>query len=316
MDDVKGYLDDAKKCLEKKEFCSFIEKIALAKYLSQDDSDLSLEVGIVFAEGLYKFEKYKKAYEAISELLEVSKLDDEKRSELLHKKGIILAKTGEFTESIKIFEELANMVLKKCKALGFGNLAWVYFLMYRQGQEEEYLEGYLEKAEDFGNKALTIFEAYNNPKLYKKVLINMGNIYWSYEKYSEALEIFFKVYDENDAIVLNNIASVYLSMGNLCEAEKYLEKAEMKALNQKNHYAEAHCFLVRGRISEKILEDYMGAKDNYLIAFNKFLEVNAINEGCVCLNQIFDLNALINKGNVNLLKDKLKSVLQKVFKYS
>ncbi len=286
-----------------------MEKIVLAKHFSQDNSELSLEVAMLYSEGLYKLEEYKKALKAISELLEIGELDDEKRSELLQKKGRILTRMSAFSEALIIFEELANMEPEKCKVLGFGNLAWVYLLMYRQGNKDEYLEGYLEKAKESCDKALAIFDTYNNPELHKKVLINMGNIYWNYEKYNEALKLFFRAYDEDNPNVLNNIASTYVSLGNSCEAEKYLHKAEMKALSQNNYHEEAHCYTIHARISEIFMEDYAEAKNKLLVAFHKLLDSEAINEACTCLDRIRDLDSLINKENINLLKEKIKSKL-------
>ncbi|MCK4260942.1 MAG: tetratricopeptide repeat protein [Halanaerobiales bacterium] len=312
--EVNSFLDKGKKCLEKKDNVGFIQHLSIAKYIAQEDKDLVLEIETLFAEGLYKLGDYKEAYKVITELLESGKLDEDKKIELLQKKGSILTKEGTLIEAIKIFEELTAIDSEKSKVLGFGNLAWVYLLMYRQGEEDEYLEDYLAKAEYAGIKALDIFNAYTNPELHKRILINMGNIYCCNKKYNQALEIFFKVYDEGDINVLNNIASTYASLGNSKDAENYLDRAEMKALSQKNLYEEAHCYLVRGRISEVLIKDYLTAKDHFTVAFHKFLETDAANEACMCLNRIFDLDSAVNKENISLLKEKLKSGIHK--KYS
>ncbi|MCK4257570.1 MAG: tetratricopeptide repeat protein [Halanaerobiales bacterium] len=308
--DVKGYLDEARKSIEKKDYDNFMENICIAGYITKDDEKLMTEVLIQQSEGLYKFGNYKKALEVIEELLDSKAINDlEIKLELLRKKGVILGKRGSFEEAIHIFKRLVNVESLKFKTFGLGNLAWIYMQMYLKNKEKSNIT----KAMDFCKEAMVILENDKESKTYKEIITVLGNCYWYDGEYDEALGVFLKAYaiDNNDSNVLNNIATTYVRLREGELAEEYLDKAEKFAMKQNNSYVIANSNLIHGMLNEEVYDDTLKAKDFYLVAFDQFGQLNAYIEMCRCLDSIVDLDAKISKESISILANKIKEGLYK-----
>ena len=299
------YLNNAKNSLTAKNLVNFVSNIAVAKYLAKDNDELLGEVLFEEAGGLYKLQEYANAHEVICQALANQFVTGEKRTELLRKKGIVLGKLGSYKEALSIFQELSQNELPRVRILGLINLAWIYVYLYQRSGEQRYLT----KARVNCEEAISIFQVYTDPVLEKEVLVNLGNAYWYAGDPENALKTFLDAHrlGEEDPKILNNIAAAYVSLGDGHKAREYLRKAELLAEDTKNYFELAQSNLIHGRMAEKLLEDYMQAKDAYLVAFDCFIQSNALPESCKCLDSILQLNQRINSESMDLLARHLKS---------
>ncbi|MCK4261306.1 MAG: tetratricopeptide repeat protein, partial [Halanaerobiales bacterium] len=254
-------------------------------------------------EDLYNVHKYSELLEAIDEAIGLIK-DKKTKLDLNHKKGASLVHLGNFSAAIQIFESFIEEDCIKTQIKGLGNLAWVYILLHQNDTSLEYLI----QAENYCQKALTLTESYNT-NLYTKVLINLGNIYWHKRNYEKALNIFLKassLLSDNPAI-LNNIAATYVSLRDSTLAKKYLKKAEEIAEKEKNYYEVAQSIFIHARITEEIVEDFIKAKDFYLVAFDNFIETNSFSDACKIMKRTLQLDQKINNEYISLLSTRFSS---------
>ncbi|AZR74696.1 hypothetical protein BBF96_15750 [Anoxybacter fermentans] len=303
---ISDYLGMARKYIGTNDFVNFMKNISIAEYLSENDRESLEETLFLLAEGFYKFGKYKEAYEVVNRILTL--VENEKtRYRLLRTKGMILGKMGNLDAAIKIFEKL----LENCSSEGWSlnNLAWIYLYKYQLESDTEYLP----KVIQYGLKAVESFDFITDPVLKKSILINLGNAYWYCENYEKALEFFLKalefVKDDPDPKILNNIGVTYARMRKIDKAEKYLRKAELIAERKKDYFELGQANLIRARIYEWNYNDYMKAKEYFLIAFDKFVLANALLEAYKSLKNILRLNEKLNRESIDILCNRLKTNL-------
>lgn len=297
-----GYLAKAKIALAEKDLVSFLTNIGAAEHIHQNEPEALLSALMTMIEGLYEFNRYKEAADVVERALTVTKESGQKHT-LLQQKGILLGKLGKLDEAIDTFAELLEGGLSPI--WGYNHLAWTYLYKYRLDPAKQ---EYLHKALNFCQQAVKLFSPADPPELLKSVLVNLGNVYWHLEEYHDALQVFqdARVYAEKDPKILNNIAATYVQLRILEEAERYLDEAEQLAEATHNHFEAAQANLIHARIHEWLLKDYMGAKEHFLIAFDKFNLVNATLEACKCFDNIMRLGELLQHESMAILSQRFQ----------
>lgn len=300
-------LAEAKMYLERNDLVSFMKAVGIAEYIHANDPHALLATLMLTIEGLHTFHRYKEAYEVVEKALTIVE-DQDQRYVLLRRKGILLGKQGRLDEAIHIFQKLleenANLIWT------LNNLTWLYLYKFQMASTTK---GFLHKALDYCQQAVKLFSPDDPPELNKSVLVNLGNVYWHLEEYPNALQVFqdARIYVKDDPKVLNNIAATYVQLRLLEEAEHCLDEAEQLAEAAQNHFEVGQSNLIHARIHEWILNDYMGAKEHFLIAFDKFNLANAMFEACKCFDNIIRLGDLLHRESI----DTLSKRLQEAFPY-
>ena len=119
-----------------------------------------------------------------------------------------------FGEALKTFEEIQFPYLIASVA---NNIGFIYY----------YLKDYKNSIKYF-KKAKAISEKYNYRNILKAIINHLGNIYYNKKQYITALKYYIKSENMSNEDKMpgnsakSNIGSVYLSMGKLDQAEKYL----------------------------------------------------------------------------------------------
>lgn len=303
--EIQIYLDKARDSREKKDLMSFAGHIAIAKYLAKDTATLRtiLEEEV---KGLYSLYQYPKVLSLVDEAIEL--MDDAiVRLNLVRIKGLSLARTGEYQAAIEIFQQLAEEEDRKVQIWGYGNLGLVYLLIAKFKLAREQLG----LAEEYCLKGLELSKEFDQ-KLYTECLRNLGNVYWYNNQFSKALKTFLEVQKHNcgdDPKNLNNIAATYVSLRDINLAEKYVDMAEMLAERERDLFEIAQSNLIRGRIEEEVSEDFIKAKDFYLVAFDYYIEAHALQDALKTYSRIVRVDQKINEESVHVLVQKMGSHL-------
>lgn len=295
------YLAQARTYLAEKDLVKFLQAVGVAEYIYQDEPQVLLATLMLTVEGLYEFNRYKEAFDVVTRALDLVEDHDQKYM-LLRRKGILLGKLGKLDDAIAVFEEFLEGSVSPI--WGINNLAWTYLYKHQLDPAEK---TYLHQALDYCQQAIKLFSPNDPPELNKSVLVNLGNVYWHLEEYQNALQVFqdARFYVKDDPKVLNNIAATFVQLRQLEEAERYLDEAEHLAEASQNHFEAGESNLIHARIHEWILNDYMGAKDHFLIAFDKFNLANAIFEACKCFDNIIRLGDLLYRDSIDTLSQQL-----------
>ncbi len=155
----------------------------------------------------------------------------------------------------------------------------------------------LEKAKYYYSKAADAFEKTNDPEIYSKVLLVLGNIHFVTNNFPEALNAYQKSmktcevngYDETLAHLYNNIGALYLEMDNLDKAlinaqaayDGFIKiNAELNAAKALSSLA-----IVYKRLSE--FDQALKNLDNSLIIFQKLNDLENIAEATRIIGLIY-----------------------------
>ncbi|AZR73726.1 hypothetical protein BBF96_10220 [Anoxybacter fermentans] len=303
MENIEPYLEKAKQSLEEKDFKRFIENIVIAKHLTKSYTEYRPEVLYQYAIGLYKLGDYKGAYEEIEEAIVVQ--EPEKKYNLIKIKGIILGKLGALEDAVQIFERLSKLdEYPRIKIGAINNLAWVYVYLFKQKSDSEFLKKAIEKC----NSLITQFNLFDDNDLRGKVLINLGTVYWYQKNFKESLDVFNEAlkYVKDHPRLFNNLASVYVQLGETEKAYEFIDKAELIADRTKNYFEKAQSYVILAELSE-YNEDYLRAIDYYQVALDHFISVQAPLEIYECFDNILRLQAKINRESIKLMKENFKN---------
>lgn len=311
MDDkeILKFMEKANEAIKQQNLFLFSENIGVAKYIAPNE-EFRLEVLENQALGLYQLGQYTRALEIIDQLLPL--VSNDTKLKLLHKRGICLVKMGDYSEALGVFHGLVKEYPDQ-SVWGLGKLGWTYIYLY---QDEGQIE-YLQKAEEYCRIALDLSSG--NKELYKRHVINLGNVEWLKRNYEKALNLFLEAADLDDGDnpnILNNIAAVYVNLAaenyTLCDKVKdYLYKAEEIAERVKNEFELGQTYLIRARFAIEIEQDFIGGKDFYLVAFDRFVSAHSFPEALKTLNRILALDQKLNKESIELLGERFKTLFGK-----
>lgn len=283
----------------------FMYYISIAHHYAEGDNSQITNVLVELANGYYAFKKYEKCIELIDSIFLENLACGDAKFDLMRLQGISFGNIGKLKEAIGIFESLAQEDSVEVKIMGLGNLGWIYNLLVMDGEKDEYVG----KVITCCKEALRLINPETHSKLWSDISINLGTAYW-YGTWSEkALEIFLeaeKVMPEYPKL-LNNIASLYVGLNNNEMAQEYLKRSEKIAERQNDLCTMGHINRIQGWLAETLIEDYMMAKEYYLIAHDYFLSIDALFEASTCFAKNLELNELINKESLCLLSQKLKT---------
>lgn len=300
--EVSYFVEKAKESLEAKKLFQFIKYISIAEYLANNNHQ---QLKMVLAEevnGFYLMNQYEKVLEVTEEALKV--IDDrETRLELMYKKGVALGRLGVFKEAAEVFKGLIRDDILNIKIESYISLAWVDIHLHETHSDTRYLS----EAKECCFFALDLSREFDT-RLYVRALRNLGWAYWAEGDYQNALQTFLnanELTNGKNANALNNVASVYISLGQADMAVKYIDRAEEIAEAEKKYCEAAECNFLRGRIAAEVMEDYLKAKDYYLIAYDYFVEASAINDAFKMLNRIAALDQKINDESYTILANRL-----------
>lgn len=305
---VALYIEKANGALAEEDISGFWKNIGVAKYIAQNDENM-LEVMQCEALALYRLHEYPQAVDLIEQILKSA--EGENRGKFLRKKGVSLVKMGEYLEALNVFHCLIREYPDQ-SVWGIGNLGWVYIYLYQSKGEYEHLL----KAEEYCRMALQLCS--DDKDLYKKIIINMGNIEWLKCDYEKALHLFLEAadMDSKNPTILNNIAAVYINIAKenhhlRGKIEEYLSMAESIAEQTKNDFEMGQTYLIRARLSVEVDQDFITGKDLFLVAYDRFVSVHAFPEALKTLNRILTLDHQMNRESIELLEERFKSLFGK-----
>lgn len=186
------------------------------------------------------------------------------------------------------------------------NFAWV---CVRWVEEDGAQRSLLGEAKECCERAVQFAREYDDT-LYLQALLILAEIYQLSNAHVEALEVYLEANTRTQgesAEVLNDIAFVYASLGQIDLAQDFLERAEGIASKAKNFSEVAKSNYIRGKMAAEILEDYLKGKDYYLIAFDNYIASQNIGGALKMLKQIAALDQRITDESYTMLLNRLGS---------
>lgn len=302
--EVALYREKAMYGKEQRDFFEFARNIALAEDKARGNAQMLKEIYLEEVNGLFHFYEYQKGIEVVEEALKMVEDGDEIERELLFKKGKGLVYLGKWSEAREIFEHTYNVGSKKLQLWSLISLMWVLGYMFDKSRDK----GLLEQARQYGLKALELCED-EDVAFKARASRNLGMIYWYMKDYEKALGMFFEanaIFEGQNPNVLNNVAATYVSVENVDLAQDFVNKAERLAEEQKNAFELAKSYFIRGKIEEELVNDYIHAKDYYLIAYDSFIDANAYQEAFKMMRRISDLDKKLDEESIAIFSRKMK----------
>lgn len=308
--EIGYFIEKAKEALNRADVLHFTKYIGLAEYAAQAESASLPEILLTEVEGLYSLHQFEQIVQATEEV-ERLVADPELLACLLHKRGVAFAKLGNSSEAARILRGL----LQADWLIGQGNLLKVQMeilislsRVYRQWVGTDHgLRSLLSDAKDCCVQALTLARELDEA-LYLQALLGLGDICQQMGEYSEALELYLEantLTKGENVQILNEIAATYVSFGQAELAQDFLEHAEGLAGKEQDSLQIAKSNYIRGKIAADILEDYLKAKDYYLIAFDNYLAVDYIAQALQMLKRIAALDQRITDESYSMLLNRL-----------
>lgn len=299
--EVEYFLEQARASLVTKKLFVFIKYISIAEHVAANRPE---ELKKVFYEqvlGYYVMNQFEEVIENVDVALKIVQ-DEDVRLELLYKKGEALGRLGRFEEARQIFHTLVMKNLLAIQISSYISLAWLDIL-----ESEVDTKPSLTQAKDYCLRAMGLAKSHDQ-ELYAKALKNLGVTYWHQGDFQNALQVFTDVNELTNgqkAEILNHLAATYISLGQAEVASRNIDLAEEIAEKSKNYCAAAECNLLRGRVAAEIMEDYLKAKDYYLIAYDYYVEARELNEAFKMLNRIAVLDQRIIDESYTILANRL-----------
>ena len=296
------YLVDAKQHLKMEKYNDFFMSISLARYMAED-RDQKIEVVDLLIRGFYQKRDYQQAYQTIQNVLELVK-DDNDKIRFRQWKALILVKMDRLKEGVALLKKIINQSQHNIDNLN--TLMEVYIQFYKKYSNNDYLE----QGISYGLAAVEEIQKDDGIISHGSVYINLGNCYWYQENYKRALEYYHRALDSEEELIniqaLINIGAVYVKLKDLDKADYNLNRAEQVGQKKKNYYLLGEINLLRANIYQHYYEDYMKAKEYLLIAFDHFVQADALLKSYQCLENIFTLNGTLNRESINILADRVR----------
>lgn len=252
------------------------EAIAYARLLKKENYLLKLM--IKRADSYYHKGDYKRALKHCNRLAKyIDQMDENDLIDFYEIRAISLAQIGKYEDAIVEYQHLIKIPNNKAQFKAFAGLGLVYYHQARYlHQEDKY------------NTALFYYEkALKQKEIDKRdismILHNIGMVYYEKGYYQKALLRFFEVLrfhiKETLPYTYNEIAKVYIRLGNLDKASEYIDKASIILANvgSKNQAEFARNFFVKA-LYYKVLKEYDTAIFFFKLALNELKDREIIAE--------------------------------------
>lgn len=256
---------------EAESFMLSIERDSLSD--SQQKNYLNSFGNLYYSQGNYKIAK--KYFQDYIELID--KGNEKELFKIYKTLAMIASMDGDFPKAIQYL----NNIIDECKTMNNNQKAYVYGnIGYYYGELDNY-----QKAKEYHNKAMELFEQISNKTGLVSSLFNLGNIelylgnFDQVECYSnKCIEIANEI-DDKDTIIsaAQNLAVLDLKRGNLINAEKRLLKCLEGNRLIGNIRREAYLYKYLGDVFLK-RKEIESAISFYLPSIKVFAENKSINE--------------------------------------
>jgi len=161
-----------------------------------------------------------------------------------------------------------------------------------------------EKALEYVMKSYELQKQEGDVKSISDQLIKIGNVYFHFSNYEQALDYYYQALDIEDAnqlvwrqgLIHHNLSMAYYKLGDFAEAQKNINLLLENADQEKNKWEYTDGLSFRGYLQGK-MEKYELALDDYYAALKIYKEIKDFSS---------QIEILISIGNIQMLSGKIK----------
>lgn len=279
------------------------EEILLELWKSKKDINALIEYLKIM--GGYKGE-YKKIIEIVEKEIEIEKLEEEYKSEILY----LLGESYHILRNLEKAEELYFKVLNILKtespfrAIILNALGGIYYYKEEIDKAIYYYKEALKENEKHGLKAETI-----------PILINIGNAFYKIGKYDEGLKYQKSVLSLAELIndkryiglAYQNIGYYYLAKGEFKEAIEYFKKAVniFTIFQKKKNIALIYNYMIKIYLKQCFYKEALKVSDEYLKIVEELVLPNEIANALYSKSRVYLFLGMIEKAK-ELCEESLK----------